>query len=170
MNQHTDGGNSRSVLRAAVPLGIGLVGAIDAIIFHQLLQWHNLYVDATRYWRIFSDGLLHAFTLSMLAFGAFWLWRERRAYSTIVSSTPFWAGVLLGGGGFQLWDGVVDHKILRLHSVREGADNIFVYDIAWIASALVLLGVGWTIWRNTQQHHLAGPTAASGRRRSRSNV
>ncbi|HYI14857.1 MAG TPA: DUF2243 domain-containing protein, partial [Thermomicrobiales bacterium] len=129
--QQTRRGDPRSVLWASIPLGIGLIGAIDEIVFHQLLQWHNLYVDASERWRIFSDGLLHTFTLAMLFFGAYRLWQERQSFSAIVSSKPFWAGVLLGGGFFQLWDGVVDHKLLRLHPVREDAGDILVYDIAW---------------------------------------
>jgi len=156
----------RSVLRAAIPLGIGLIGAIDEIIFHQLLQWHNFYVDTTERWRIFSDGLLHAFTLSMLFFGAWQLWQHRQPFSTIVSSRPFWAGVLLGGGGFQLWDGVVDHWLLRLHPVREGVDNIWLYDAAWIASALVLLAIGWTLWRGVSSATIDRPVGPVGKRRS----
>jgi uncharacterized membrane protein len=137
----------RSVLWASVPLGIGLIGAIDTIIFHQLLQWHNFYVDTTEFWRIFSDGVLHTFTTSMLFFGAWRLWQERRSFAEVIGSRPFWAGVLLGGGGFQLFDGVVNHKILQLHPVREGAENILVYDALWIGSALVMLAAGWAIYR-----------------------
>jgi uncharacterized membrane protein len=139
--------SARTVLWAAIPLGIGLVGALDEIVFHQLLQWHNFYVDASERWRIFSDGLLHTFTLAMLFYGAHRLWQERRSYSWILGSKPFWAGILLGGGGFHLWDGLVDHKLLRLHPVREGVDNLLFYDLGWNAVALVLLGLGWLIWR-----------------------
>ncbi|MEX1157897.1 MAG: DUF2243 domain-containing protein [Thermomicrobiales bacterium] len=138
----------RSALWASIPLGIGLVGAVDEIVFHQLLQWHAFYVDASQRWRVFSDGLLHAFTLSMLFYGAYRLWRERQSFSQIVSSKPFWSGVLIGGGGFHLWDGIVDHKLLRLHPIREGVDNILIYDIAWNAAALLLLALGWAIWRS----------------------
>jgi uncharacterized membrane protein len=142
------GQRSRSVAIAGVPLGIGLVGAIDTIVFHQLLQWHNFYVDADEFWRVFSDGVLHTFTLSMLFFGAYRLWEDRRSLAQVVGDRLFWGSVLLGGGGFQLFDGVVNHKLLQLHPVREGADNILLYDAAWIASALVMLTAGWLLWRS----------------------
>lgn len=148
------------VLWAAIPLGIGLIGAIDTIVFHQLLQWHNFYVDASERWRIFSDGLLHTFTTAMLFFGAYMLWQDRQAFGHIAGSRPFWAGVLLGGGGFQLFDGVVNHKLLRLHPVREDADNILIYDVVWIGSALVMIGIGWAIWRTFASHRTAHTSAS----------
>jgi len=166
--QQTRRGDPRSVLWASIPLGIGLIGAIDEIVFHQLLQWHNLYVDASERWRIFSDGLLHTFTLAMLFFGAYRLWQERQSFSAIVSSKPLWAGVLLGGGFFQLWDGIVDHKLLRLHPVREDAGDMLVYDIAWIASALVMLAIGWAIWRSIEPARVTEEPARSGGTRHRS--
>jgi len=156
----------RSVLWASVPLGIGLIGAIDEIVFHQLLQWHNLYVDASERWRIFSDGLLHAFTLAMLFYGAWRLWQQRQPFSTIVSSRPFWAGILLGGGGFQLWDGVVDHWLLRLHPVREGVESIWLYDTLWIASALIMLAAGWIVWRQVSIGESAPVTTSVKKARS----
>lgn len=171
MSKHQDvRGGPRSLLWASIPLGIGLVGAVDEIVFHQLLQWHNFYVDASDRWRIFSDGLLHAFTLSMLFFGAYLLWQERRAFSDIVSSNPFWAGVLLGGGGFQLWDGVVDHKLLRLHPVREDAGNILSYDIAWIVAALVMLAIGFAIWHSIEPARVTETPARTGGPRNRSKA
>jgi uncharacterized membrane protein len=49
--------------------------------------------------------------------------------------------VLLGAGAFQLWDGVVDHKLLRVHQVRYGVD-LAAYDGTWIGGAVVLLAAG----------------------------
>lgn len=160
----------RGVLWASIPLGIGLIGAIDTIIFHQLLQWHNFYVDASEYWRVFSDGLLHTFTATMLFTGAYWLWQERASFSRIGGSRPFWAGILLGGGGFQLFDGVVNHKILALHPVREGASNILLYDTVWIASALVMIGAGWAVWRGVEPGTSAGAGSSVPGRNERSHA
>lgn len=30
----------------------------------------------------------------------------------------WWGGLLLGAGGFQLYDGIVQHKLLGLHQIR----------------------------------------------------
>ena len=50
-----------------------------------------------------------------------------------------WAGGLIGAGGFQLFDGLVQHKVLRLHQVRYGVD-LLPYDLLWNgAGALALL-------------------------------
>ncbi len=143
---------SRSARRAGIILGIGAMGAIDEIIFHQLLQWHHFYSDTTEFRQIVSDGLLHLFTLTMLVLGALLLWRERHHLTSVVTDRPFWAGILLGLGGFQLFDGIVNHKLLRLHQIREDTGNLLSYDLAWNAGAVLLLVAGWILWRR----HVAG--------------
>lgn len=132
-------------------LGVGLMGAADEILFHQLLQWHNFYVHSTDYWRVASDGFFHLFTTTLLGLAAFLLWRQRRRFSTLTSSRPFWSGLFFGAGGFQLFDGVVNHKFLRLHPVREGAENILLYDAGWIVSGLLFLYCSWLLWRRGAQ-------------------
>jgi uncharacterized membrane protein len=145
-----DGTILRATRITGMIIGIGLMGALDEIIFHQLLQWHHFHVHATQYWRIFSDGVLHAFTTAMLVWGAFRLWLYRHRTAALTSSRSLWAGVLLGAGGFQLFDGTVNHKVLQLHPVREGVANILPYDLAWNAFALLLLVSGWFLWRAEQ--------------------
>ena len=54
--------------------------------------------------------------------------------------------MLLGAGAFQVWDGVVHHKLLRLHQVRYGVD-VTGYDLAWVAGGVVLLAVGAVLLR-----------------------
>lgn len=150
---------AKTVALTGAALGIGLMGALDEIVFHQLLQWHNFYVDTTQYWRIFSDGLFHIFTTTMLFLGAMRLWGQRRRVSSVVSGRPFWSGLLMGMGGFQLFDGIVNHKILQLHPVREGVDEIWLYDLAWnIPAALILLS-GWLLWRGLHGEQVVAPDA-----------
>ncbi len=54
-----------SALRTArwigVTIGIGIMGAVDEIIFHQLLQWHNFYVHTTDYIRAVAQEVGIAF-------------------------------------------------------------------------------------------------------------
>lgn len=138
----------RLVFRTGALLGIGLVGSADEILFHQLLQWHNFYVHGSDYWRIASDGLFHLLTTAVLFLAAARLWSRRRQFSTFMNSRLFWSGVFMGGGGFQLFDGTVNHKVLRLHPVREGAENILPYDVGWLVSGLFLLYCGWLLWRS----------------------
>ena len=134
-------------LRTGIYLGIGAMGALDEIAFHQLLQWHHFYVHTDLEGQIVSDGLLHLFTLAMLLLGASLLWERRRLIASVPGRRPFLAGFLLGLGGFQLFDGIVDHKILRLHQIREDTGNLLPYDLAWNAAAVLLLVAGWVVWR-----------------------
>jgi uncharacterized membrane protein len=45
-------------------------------------------------------------------------------------------------GWFNLFDGVVDHKLLGLHQIRPGVADLFPYDVVWIGRSLLLLAVG----------------------------
>lgn len=124
---------------AAGLIGIGLMAAVDEIVFHQLLGWHHLYDRSTPQIGLLSDGLLHAVEIVAIAAGGFLLAdaHRRRAIGRRVAA----AGVLVGAGAFQLWDATVDHKVLRIHQIRSGVD-LLPYDLAWLASAVVLLVVG----------------------------
>jgi uncharacterized membrane protein len=148
--------SQRSTLWSGAILGIGLMGAVDSIIFHQLLQWHNFYYDTTEFWRIFSDGLLQAFTAGMLFIGAMRLWTKRLHIAEVLGGAPLWAGLLFGAGAFQLFDGTINHKVLRLHQVREGVDNNLPYDIAWNGFALGLLVFGWLVFQRTDTREESG--------------
>lgn len=58
-------------LRAAALVGIGIMAAVDEIVFHQLLQWHHFFDHATPMIGVLSDGLLHAAELIILVAGFF---------------------------------------------------------------------------------------------------
>ncbi len=135
-------GDARRSLWYAVLIGIGAMAAVDEIVFHQLLQWHHFVDLATPFIGILSDGVLHAVELLAIVIGfvlLVGLARERMLHTGMV-----WAGVLLGSGGFQLFDGVVNHKILRIHQVRYGVDPL-LYDLAWNAVGMALLIVGFCV-------------------------
>jgi uncharacterized membrane protein len=53
--------------------------------------------------------------------------------------TASWGGLLLGAGLFRLFDGIVDHKVLRVHQVRSAASDLLPYDLAWNAAGVVLV-------------------------------
>ncbi|MBT2442093.1 DUF2243 domain-containing protein [Streptomyces sp. ISL-36] len=120
-------------------IGVGVMAAVDEIVFHQILGWHHFYDRSTPSVGLLSDGLLHTAELLALVAG-FFLYadlRRRRALGAVHA----WAGFFLGLGIFQLFDGIVDHKLLRLHQVRYGVD-VTPYDWAWNVTALALLLIG----------------------------
>src|SRR5215208_1798538 len=122
----------RSLLWIGALLGAGIVGTLDEVVLHQLLQWHNFYVHTTAYWRIAIDGLFHLATATLLCLGALRLWTDRAVLGRLPQGGRLLAaGVLLGMGGFNLYDGTVQHKLLNLHPVGEGVANQLPYDLAF---------------------------------------
>jgi uncharacterized membrane protein len=128
------------------------MAAIDEIVFHQILAWHHFYDRATPTVALLSDGLLHAAELVILVAGIFLVADLRRRDALVTRSA--WGGFLLGAGAFQLFDGVVDHKLLRVHQIRYGV-QLLPYDLAWNACAAVLIAIGglviWSAARGLQQ-------------------
>ena len=123
------------------------MAGIDQLVFHQILGWHHLYDGSTGRVGVVTDGLLHAVELAVLVTGLLLLVRLARRGVLAVRSAV--AGVVLGAGGFQLFDGLVNHKVLGLHQVRYGVD-LLPYDLAWNAAGAVLLATGLVLERRTR--------------------
>lgn len=136
-----------SSLRTGLLIGIGGMAAIDEIVFHQLLAWHHFYDRATPAISLLSDGLLHAAELVALVAGFFGLANLR--HRRVLVARGAWAGFFLGAGGFQLFDGIVDHKVLRIHQVRYGVE-LLPYDLTWNLAGGLLLLVGFGLWWRTR--------------------
>lgn len=119
--------------------GVGLVAFIDETVFHQLLHWHHFYDKATTDIGLVSDGLFHAFSW-FATIGSLFLFADLRRRHALWL-TRWWGGVLLGGGAFQLYDGTIQHKLMRIHQIRYHVD-ILPYDLTWniIAAAMVIFG------------------------------
>lgn len=119
--------------------GIGFVAFIDETVFHQLLHWHHFYDKSTTDIGLISDGLFHALSWFATIAGLF-------LFADLRRRNGFWltrwvGGLLLGAGGFQLYDGIIQHKLMRLHQIRY-VDNVVVYDLVWNIFAVILLIVG----------------------------
>lgn len=153
--------DTRSSLWCGVFLGVGTMAAIDEIVFHQLLAWHHFYDRSTPLVGLISDGFLHAAELVALACGFVIAMRLCRAHK--MAPQRSWAGGLLGAGGFQLFDGIVDHKLLRLHQIRYGVDNLLMYDLAWNLVGLLLIAAGILLFRRARQHINNGDCAVDHR-------
>src|SRR5215216_2707950 len=129
-----------SLLWPGILVGIGLAGTLDEVVLHQLLAWHHFYDRSTPSIGLVSDGLFHLFSTAVLVIGLIQLVERRR--TTPDPPRVALAGILLGAGGFNLYDGTIQHKLLGLHQVREGVPDNLPYDLAFlaIAAAAVLAG------------------------------
>jgi uncharacterized membrane protein len=149
---------SRSLLGPAVLVGIGVAGSLDAIVLHQLLRWHHFYDRGSQAAGLIADGIFHLGSTATLGIGLVLLvQRWRTAPGPLRQSA---AGILVGAGGFNLYDGIVQHKLFGLHQVRAGAPNNLPYDLVFIAIAAVMLLAGLLLLR------VGSPRTAPGRNRS----
>ncbi len=138
---------SQQVIVAGILLGIGLGGFFDGIILHQVLQWHHMLsavqpTDTVAGWQVntLADGLFHMATLTATAVGVFMLWNAARVRHEQWSEKLLVGLFLIGWGGFNLVEGLVDHHILGLHHVRPGPEEA-LWDIAFLAwGAAMLIG------------------------------
>lgn len=123
--------------------GIGLAGTLDEVVLHQILHWHHLYDRSTPGIALVSDGLLHIGSTAALLFGGRAALILRR--SGVLSVRRILAGTMIGAGGFNFYDGTIQHKVFRLHQVRYGVDP-FPYDAAFIGLAAAVLAAGLGLW------------------------
>lgn len=133
----------RSLLAGAL-MGVGVAAFIDETVFHQLLHWHHFYDKSTPTVGLVSDGYFHAGGWVAVVVGLFLFADLQRRAATVPRRV--WAGGLIGWGGFQVYDGLFQHKVLRLHQIRYGVD-LLPYDLIWniaggigIVLGLLLLG------------------------------
>jgi len=155
----TNRGSTRRSTTSGVLAGIGLAAFVDETVFHQLLHWHHFYDRSTTDAGLVSDGLFHAFGFVAVVSGLFLLADLRRRDALV---TGGWVGgLLLGAGAFQLYDGLVQHKVFGLHQIRYGVDLV-AYDVTWNVVAVVLLLVGAVLTRRSRPGSRPVRTAQAG--------
>lgn len=137
-------------LWSGILFGVGLVAFLDEAIFHQLLHWHHFYDQASTQLGLISDGFFHAFSWLATVGGLFLAAHLNRLQQ--LRWLRWWSGVLLGAGAFQLYDGTIQHKVLRIHQIRYNV-NILPYDLTWNAIALLLILAGVFLFRYSQREH-----------------
>lgn len=150
--------NRRPLLAAGALVGIGMGGFVDGIVFHQLLQLHNMLsakyppreslVNAEI--NMFWDGMFHALTWAATGLGIALLWRTGQRTDVPWSTQTFGGSLLLGWGLFNLVEGVIDHHILHLHHVVEGPGHL-AYDLMFLGSGVVLVAFGLILLRRGQR-------------------
>ena len=148
----TDRTPSARLTWAGVWLGLSLGGFFDGIVFHQLLQWHHMLtsvedpaVRGDLILNTFADGVFHAACWVFLVIGLAALWRARIEFGALAWARTFVSGILTGAGAFNLIEGIVNHHLLGIHHVRTDSPNELLWDLGFLASGLVLMGLGWRL-------------------------
>jgi uncharacterized membrane protein len=134
----TDRAVGRNVL-SGVLLGVGIAAFVDETVFHQLLHWHHFYDKSTPAAGLVSDGIFHAVGW-FAAVAALFLFADLRRRGAF-RGRRWWGGLLTGAGGFQLYDGTIQHKLMRLHQIRYHVD-LAPYDWTWNILAVLLIAGG----------------------------
>ena len=140
---------NRSPVLPGVLVGVGLGAMIDAFVFHAILQWHHLAsarvpadtLDGLRT-NVRLDGLFLAgmWLLTVLALGL--LWRPVVDRGERPPAVQVVGAAIAGWGGFNLYDGIIDHYVFGLHHTTSGPHAAFwdLVIVAW-GAAFVALGV-----------------------------
>jgi uncharacterized membrane protein len=162
VQRSSDAGRPR-LLVAAVLLGLGLGGFFDGIVLHQILQWHHL-VSAVNppatledlELNTLADGLFHAGTWVVTVAGVFVLATANGQRTAPGVGRSLVGGALVGWGLFNVVEGLVDHQLLGIHHVREGAGvNETAWDLAFLAFGGLLVLGGWLLTRSDQPRVLS---------------
>jgi uncharacterized membrane protein len=152
------------LISAGILLGAGMGGFVDGILFHQILQVHNMLsarlppndlvaAKVNMTW----DGYFHAGVWVMTALGLTLLWRCGQRTDVPWSTRTFAGSLAAGWGLFNLIEGLIDHEMLGIHHVYEYTPNHLPADLAFLASGLLLLLGGWVLIREGR-----GDTATRG--------
>ena len=141
----------RLFMPATILLGIGLGGFFDGIVIHQVLQWHHMVSTpsppdtlASLQLNTLADGLFHAFTWLVTVVGVALLFVAARPPEG--AARHLVGGLLIGWGGFNVVEGIINHHLLNLHHVRPGPDQV-LYDLGFLAWGAVMLVVGYLLTR-----------------------
>jgi uncharacterized membrane protein len=148
--------NVRPLLAAGTLLGIGMGGFVDGILFHQILQLHNMLSNVVlretlvnEEINMFWDGLFHAFTWLATAIAICMLWNAAKRQDVPLLGRAFAGAAVFGWGVFNLVEGVIDHEILQLHHFYQNGPHL-LWDLVFLASGVVFIAAGWFVMRTTE--------------------
>ncbi|MGI4829081.1 MAG: DUF2243 domain-containing protein [Janthinobacterium lividum] len=143
--------NTRPLVIAGTLLGLGMGGFVDGILFHQILQLHNMLSNwvirdslVNEQINMFWDGLFHAFTYTCVVLGLIFLWRAIKRPGVLLSGKALWGAILFGAGLFNFVEGTIDHEILQVHHVVQNGNHL-LWDMVFLASGPLLMAVGWAL-------------------------
>lgn len=150
----------KPLAKAGIVLGLGLGGFVDGIVLHQILGWHHLVcttatcqvetVEALKLQNT-QDGFFHLATWILTLIGVGMLFRAARSRDQAWSGLSLFGSMLAGWGIFNFAEGLIDHQLLRIHHVRPGHPQEFLFDMLFLASGITLILVGVMVITNGQR-------------------
>lgn len=150
------------LIAAGVLMGAGLGGFVDGILLHQILQWHNMLSAQVSTSDLVGakinmtwDGYFHAAVWVMTVIGLTTLWKAGSRRDVPWSGKTFVGSLVVGWGLFNLIEGIIDHQLLGIHHVNEFATNKLPWDLAFLASGVVFLLVGWMLIKAGQNDNVS---------------
>ena len=160
--RHRTGAPARDPLRVPLVLfGVGLGGFVDGIVLHQILQWHHMISDndgtpvttvAGLEANTLADGLFHLFAFVVVVVAlALLVRRERTVGVTLPPLAAVTGWLLVGWGGFNIVEGLVDHHLLQVHHVRDDVADPLGWDIGFLAISVVLVIAGRLLARRSER-------------------
>lgn len=138
----------RLLIIGSFVLGFGFIGAMDGVIFHQILQWHSVVMQTDLHGQILSDGLFHLAVTITLVVGGILLWLAGKPTDHSRGIRLLLGGFLLGGGVFNVVEGVINHHLLQIHRVKPDDPNALAYDMAFLAIGVLFIIAGYILRRN----------------------
>jgi uncharacterized membrane protein len=131
-----------------ITIGVGIGGFVDGIVFHQILQWHDMgsavlppVTMAAMRQNMAWDGWFHVVTLLVTVTGIFLLLREATQGRQLPVARGLAGQMLMGWAGFNVVEGIIDHHVLGIHHVMDLPAHDPLLD--WLFLALsVLVGIG----------------------------
>jgi uncharacterized membrane protein len=147
---------TKPITAAGTVIGIGMGGFIDGILFHQILQIHNMLSARVSTDNLIGakvnmvwDGLFHSGVWLAKAAGIIMLWRAVKRDDVLLSGRALVGSVVLGWGLFNVVEGVIDHHLLNLHHVYERAGQS-VWDWIFLAFGATLITSGFALIRSVE--------------------
>jgi uncharacterized membrane protein len=151
---NTTATNRRPLVSSGLLLGVGMGGFVDGILFHQLLQVHNMLsakrppdsvvnLQVNMVW----DGLFHTATWLSTALGLYLLFKAGRRPDVPWSGNTLLGAMIAGWGMFNLVEGLIDHHLLHIHHVYERAGGVSLWDWLFLASGVAFIAIGWSMIR-----------------------
>jgi uncharacterized membrane protein len=143
-----------ALIASGTLIGAGLGGFVDGILFHQILQWHNMLSSrvppvtlvAMKYNMVW-DGLFHAFTWLMTVIGLTMLWRWHERSPMSGWNRTFAGSLALGWGLFNVIEGLINHHLFAIHHVHPGSNELG-WDIGFLLFGAALIAAGSALIRS----------------------